>query len=152
MPFETYLPIVEAGGIASPSMELVFIRHGQPEWVRDGLNVENPPLTDRGRRQAQNVADALRDEHFDEILVSPLRRARQTAAPLLAAQGRSEVIAPWLQEIGDPSWHGTPAAHAQEQYRELMARPSLERWTGLEGGESVRAFADRIIALVTSSS
>lgn len=125
-------------------MELVFVRHGQPEWVKDGLNVENPPLTDLGRRQADNVADALRDEHFDEVLVSPLIRARQTAAPLLRAQDRPEVLTPWLQEIGDPAWHGTPASHAQEQYRELLARPSHERWTGLEGGESVRGFADRI--------
>lgn len=127
-------------------MELVFVRHGQPEWVKDGLNVENPPLTDLGRRQADNVADALRDEHFDEVLVSPLTRARQTAAPLLRAQDRSEVLTPWLQEIGDPAWHGTPASHAQEQYKELLARPSHERWTGLEGGESVREFADRITA------
>ena len=127
-------------------MELVFVRHGQPEWVKDGLNVENPPLTDLGQRQAANVAEALREEEFDEILVSPLVRARQTAAPLLDEQGRPEIIAPWLQEIGDPNWHGTPAAHAQEQYKELMARPSHERWTGLEGGESVRGFADRIAA------
>ena len=127
-------------------MELVFVRHGQPAWVHDGLNVENPPLTELGHRQAVNVAEALSDEHFDEVLVSPLTRARQTAAPLLTAQGRPEIIAPWLQEIGDPAWHGTPASHAQEQYKELMARPSHERWTGLEGGESVRGFADRIAA------
>ena len=39
---------------------------------------------------------------------------------------------------------GQAAEHAQEAYRELLARPSLERWTGLEGGESVRDFADRV--------
>lgn len=120
------------------------MRHGQPEWVRDGLNVEDPPLTPLGERQAEQMAAALAGQHFDEVLVSPLRRARQTAAPLLDALGRDEVIAPWLREIGDPAWHGTPAETAQEAYRELLARPSLERWTGLEGGESVRDFADRI--------
>ncbi|NND76232.1 MAG: histidine phosphatase family protein [Ilumatobacter sp.] len=125
-------------------MEIVLVRHGQPEWVRGGLNVENPPLTDLGRRQAQRTAEVLADEHFDEVLVSPLLRARQTAEPLLEALGREEEIEPWLREIGDPSWHGTPAEAAQEAYRELLARPSLERWSGLEGGESVRDFADRI--------
>ncbi len=122
------------------------MRHGQPEWVKDGLNVENPPLTPLGVRQAERMAEVLAGEHFDEVLVSPLRRARQTAAPLLDALGREEVIAPWLREIGNPSWHGTPAEHAQAAYKELLARPSLERWTGLEGGESVRDFADRIAA------
>ena len=26
-------------------MEIVLVRHGEPEWVRDGLNVVDPPLT-----------------------------------------------------------------------------------------------------------
>ena len=29
-------------------MEFVLARHGQPEWVRDGFNVADPPLTERG--------------------------------------------------------------------------------------------------------
>ena len=40
-------------------MEIVLIRHGEPEWVRDGLNVVDPPLTERGRRQAERVAAVL---------------------------------------------------------------------------------------------
>jgi broad specificity phosphatase PhoE len=126
-------------------MEIVLIRHGQPEWMRDDLNVENPPLTELGHHQARRMAKVLATEMFDEVLVSPLQRARQTAAPLYAALGRDEVIEPWLREIGDPNWHGTPYSLAQDAYRELLARPSLERWSGLEGGESVREFADRII-------
>ena len=127
-------------------MEIVLIRHGQPEWMRDDLNVENPPLTELGHHQARRMAEVLATELFDEVLVSPLQRARQTAAPLYGALDRDEVIEPWLREIGDPNWHGTPYSLAQEAYRELLARPSLERWSGLEGGESVREFADRIIA------
>jgi broad specificity phosphatase PhoE len=126
-------------------MEIVLIRHGQPEWMRDDLNVENPPLTELGHHQARRMAEVLATEMFDEVLVSPLQRARQTAAPLYAALDRDEVIEPWLREIGDPNWHGTPYSLAQDAYRELLARPSLERWSGLEGGESVREFADRII-------
>ena len=126
-------------------MEIVLIRHGQPEWMRDDLNVENPPLTELGRHQARRMAEVLATETFDEVLVSPLQRARQTAEPLYTALDRAEVIEPWLREIGDPNWHGTPYSLAQEAYRELLARPSLERWSGLEGGESVREFADRII-------
>ncbi len=125
-------------------MEIVLIRHGQPEWMRDDLNVENPPLTDLGHHQASRMAEVLATEHFDEVIVSPLQRARQTAAPLYAALDHDEVIEPWLQEIGDPGWHGTPFTMAQDAYRELLARPSQERWSGLEGGESVRDFADRI--------
>jgi 2,3-bisphosphoglycerate-dependent phosphoglycerate mutase len=110
-------------------MELVLIRHGQPEWMRDDLNVENPPLTKLGHHQAKCMAAALAGEEFDEVLVSPLLRARQTAAPLYEALGRDEVIDEWLQEIGDPNWHGTPYSLAQEAYG-FMARHGGTRVDG----------------------
>ena len=127
-------------------MEIVLIRHGEPEWVREGLAVHDPPLTERGQRQAERLAGSLRDERFDEVLVSPLVRARETAAPLLAALGVEEVIDPWLEEIRDPMWHGSPAEKAAEAYAELRGRPSHERWHGLHGGESIRDFVARIRA------
>jgi probable phosphoglycerate mutase len=131
-------------------MEILLIRHGEPEWVRNGCAVHNPPLTDRGRMQAEKLADTLRHDHFDEILVSPLVRARQTAAPLLEALGVDEVIDPWLEEIRDPMWHGSPAEKAAEAYAELKGRVSHERWNGLEGGESIRDFVTRIRAGASS--
>jgi len=131
-------------------MEIVLIRHGEPEWVRDGLAVVDPPLTERGHRQAERLADYLSDERFDEFLVSPLVRARQTASPLLEALGIAEVIDPWLEEIRDPMWHGSPAEKAAEAYAELKGRPAEDRWHGLEGGESIREFVGRIRAGASS--
>lgn len=125
-------------------MEIVLIRHGEPEWTRDGRTVVDPPLTDRGHQQAERLAKALVDERFDEILVSPLVRARETAAPLLEALGQTEVIDPWLEEIRDPKWHGSPAEKAAEAYAELRRRSAQDRWHGLDGGEAVRDFVDRI--------
>ena len=130
-------------------MEIVLVRHGQPEWVRDGLNVTNPPLTELGRRQARHAAEVLAGEDFDEVLVSPLLRARETAAPLYELLGRPEEVADWLEEIRDPVWHGTPAEKAQEAYREMWVRPAEERWHGLDGGESIRDFTARIHEGVT---
>ncbi len=122
----------------------MLIRHGEPEWVRDGLAVVDPPLTDRGHRQAQRLAEWLSEERFDEVLVSPLVRARQTAAPLLEALSADEVIDPWLEETRDPMWQGSPAEKAAEAYAELKGRPAEDRWHGLEGGESIRDFVARI--------
>ena len=131
------------------AVEIVLVRHGQPEWVRDGLNVGNPPLTELGHRQAEEMARVLAEEDWDEVLVSPLLRARQTAAPLFERLGRDETVAGWLEEIRDPIWHGTPAEKAQEAYDEMRRRPVEERWHGLDGGESVREFTDRIRAGAT---
>ena len=125
-------------------MKIVLVRHGEPEWVRDGLNVDNPPLTERGHRQARAMSEWLAGEHFDEVHVSPLLRARQTAAPLFAALGRDERVSHWLEEIRNPIWHGTPQAKAELAYQEERARPSHERWEGIEGGEAVRDFVARI--------
>lgn len=41
------------------------------------------------------------------VYVSPLLRARQTAAPILEAQRRGEVIENWLEEIRSPIWQAT---------------------------------------------
>jgi probable phosphoglycerate mutase len=131
-------------------MEIVLIRHGEPEWVREGLAVVDPPLTDRGRRQAQRLAEWLHEERFDEVLVSPLVRARQTAAPLLEALATAEMIDPWLEEIRDPMWHGSPAEKAAEAYAELKGRAAEARWNGLEGGEPIRDFVTRIRAGASS--
>ena len=125
-------------------VEIVLIRHGQPEWIRDGLNVVNPPLTELGHAQAEAMAQQMAMETFDEILVSPLERARQTAAPLYAASERDERIDPWLEEIRDPGWHGSPAEKAEQAYREMRQRPVEERWHGLDGGESIRDFTARV--------
>jgi len=127
-------------------VEIVLVRHGEPEWVREGLNVDDPPLTGRGWRQARAVADVLAGETFDEIWTSPLVRARQTATPLLAERGSvpESVVQNWLEEIRNPVWHGTPRERAEAAYAEERARPSHERWRGLEGGEPTREFVDRI--------
>jgi broad specificity phosphatase PhoE len=45
------------------------------------------PLVDRGRKQAERLALALRDERPVLVAASPWLRCRQTAAPLAAAVG-----------------------------------------------------------------
>jgi 2,3-bisphosphoglycerate-dependent phosphoglycerate mutase len=131
-------------------MELVLIRHGEPEWVRDGLNVVDPPLTERGTRQAERVAEVLAGEEFDEIVISPLRRPRLTAAPSLVQRGLVEVIEAWLEEIREPNWHGTPFELAKKAYEEERSRAADDRWDGLKGGEAARDFVERVRAGATT--
>lgn len=132
--------------LRSEVVELALIRHGQPEWVRNGTSVVNPPLTDLGHAQAGLTAQALVDEAFDDVFVSPLQRARQTVAPFLAATNRDEVIEPWLEEIRDPDWHGQPAEGAAKAYQARRELPSTELWSGLPGGEPMRDFVARVRA------
>ena len=128
-------------------MDIVLIRHAEPEWVLKGLNVVDPPLTRRGHEQAELLGAALGDESFDEVHVSPLVRACQTAAPLFARLGvgaPEDHVSRWLEEIRDPGWHGTPAELSKEAYRAQVRRPPHEQWEGLPGGEPVRDFVARV--------
>src|SRR5579871_5535577 len=66
--------------------EVLLIRHGDAlpdaaEVVLDG-KYDSQSLSALGRRQAQALAERLRDAGIDAIFSSPIPRARQTAAPL----------------------------------------------------------------------
>ena len=121
-----------------------MIRHAQPEWVKDGKSVVNPPLSELGFRQADILGERLKDDRFDHVFVSPLLRARQTAEPFLKHHERPQVIEPWLEEIREPAWHGQPAEVTVKAYNDDAKANSLDRWSGLSGGESVSEFVARI--------
>jgi 2,3-bisphosphoglycerate-dependent phosphoglycerate mutase len=53
-------------------------------------------------------------------------------------------VDPWLEEIRNPLWHGTPQERSIEAYRQERLRASHERWEGIEGGEPPREFVERI--------
>ena len=73
-------------------MRLLIIRHGDPDYARDSL-------TDTGWTEAELLADRLVKEDITEFYVSPLGRARDTAAPTLRRLGREAEILPWLREF-----------------------------------------------------
>jgi broad specificity phosphatase PhoE len=127
-------------------MQLVLVRHAQPHWYSGPGDTHrtNPPLTELGHQQAELVGELLAAELWDHILVSPLQRCRQTAAPLLKRLGREEVIADWLEEIRDPDWSGWTREQVIDAY-ERESKVSIEhRYNGLPGGENIHSFIDRI--------
>lgn len=125
-------------------MELTFIRHGQPEWDRDGRAVQDPRLTDLGQEQARHLGEAFRGRPVDRLLVSPLLRSQQTAAPIAEATGVAPETLPWLPEIASPQWEGTPSATVEQIFAEARSKPLDEHWDGLPGGESFRDFHERV--------
>ena len=84
-------------------IELVFVRHAQPDWEPDGKAVDEPGLTALGRLQAERVAETLARESFDVLYTSTMRRALETAAPIAARLGIEARRASWILELGLPS-------------------------------------------------
>ncbi len=80
-------------------MRLIFIRHADPDYVKDSL-------TEKGWREAELLARRTAQWKVDHIFCSPLGRARDTASKSLKQWGREAKICDWLQEfparIADP--------------------------------------------------
>lgn len=71
---------------------LILIRHGETDWNVEGRyqGQADPPLNERGRAQAHELADELRSIELDVLYTSPLRRCVQTAQIL--ADGWEEIL------------------------------------------------------------
>lgn len=132
-------------------MELTFVRHGEPAWIEDGRGKLDPRLTERGARQAELVAERLAGDRrpVTELLVSPARRAIETAKPLADRIGMEMRVVDDLLELKlPPSWEDAPPTDVIRVLHEARKRPLEAWWHGLEGGESFHDFHARVTAAI----
>lgn len=73
-------------------MKILIIRHGDPDYAHDCL-------TERGRREAELLADRICAMDIKAFYVSPLGRARETASYSLNRLHRTATECPWLREF-----------------------------------------------------
>jgi probable phosphoglycerate mutase len=125
-------------------LEIVLVRHAQPDWEPGGRAVDDPGLTPLGHAQAEHAAEWLAQRSFDAFYTSPLRRVRETAAPIARALGMEPEIRSWLHELKLPSMEGFTSDQVQSFFRDANARQIEEWWDGMPGGESFRHFYERV--------
>ncbi len=84
------------------ALEYLFTRHGESlaNLTRTVSNrvSDYAPLTERGRKQAEELLQALQNRRVAAIYASPLARARETAQILAAGLGLEAQIADALRE------------------------------------------------------
>jgi probable phosphoglycerate mutase len=125
-------------------MDLLWVRHAEPERVAPGTGVPaNPNLTAAGREQAQRLADWLAHEHIDAVLSSPQRRAQQTAAPIADAHGLTVEIVEGLVEYDVQADHYIPMEELRATNDPRLADMMEGRWDAF-GGESPDVFRARV--------
>tara|TARA_B110001450_G_scaffold84531_1_gene80428 strand:+ start:440 stop:1135 length:696 start_codon:yes stop_codon:yes gene_type:complete len=129
-------------------MEIVLVRHGQPEWLKNNEYNLNPNLTEKGSLQAEMSSSIFQKNEVDKIWVSPLLRAQQTLEPFKKA-GVSEDITvhEWLQEMRDSEevdLIGKPNKEIEEFFIKRNSK-SFEEWLVTNHGEYMKEFSDNII-------
>lgn len=110
-----------------PVYHFVFLRHGesignaQSRWQ----GRSEYPLTDRGRAQAQALAERWKAERakFDLIVASPLGRARETAEIIASALGAKIEFDPILLERHIGEMEGLTADEVRNRPRPPYVTP-----------------------------
>jgi probable phosphoglycerate mutase len=86
----------------SSATTLLLARHGQTVWHAENRYAggdSDVDLTPTGVEQARWLAAAVRERGVDAVVVSPVRRAQETAAPAAAALGVEAVVVEDLREV-----------------------------------------------------
>ncbi|MCQ2521051.1 MAG: histidine phosphatase family protein [Lachnospiraceae bacterium] len=73
-------------------MRILFIRHGDPDYVHDSL-------TEVGKKEAEALSQKLIHEKMDYLYSSPLGRAKETAEYTLSKLGRTAKEYDFLREF-----------------------------------------------------
>ncbi|HEV2146643.1 MAG TPA: alpha-ribazole phosphatase [Longimicrobiaceae bacterium] len=128
-------------------LRVTLVRHGTTAWNESGRyqGWSDPPLSERGRAEAERLRDRLAGESFDRVVASDLLRARETAE--IAAPGTAVEAEPRLRELHFGAWEGLT-------WDECTARDGdlLRLWTEDPSahtppeGETVADFEARVAA------
>ena len=128
-------------------MEIVLIRHGQPEWMPNNIYTKNPGLTDLGKIQSQKSSSVFQKNDIDELWVSPLKRAQETFTPFKEkGVAKSTYIYEWLQEMQDDEEEALYGKSSEEimAFFEKRNSQSFEEWTVGNHGKYMEKFSINI--------
>jgi probable phosphoglycerate mutase len=114
------------GATGTPT-RFLLLRHGQTELSgeRRYSGRGDVPLTDLGLQQAKAAGTRLSHLDFAAVLSSPLGRARQTAAEVASASGKTVDLHDGLVETDFGDWERLTFTEAAERDPELH-----RRWLG----------------------
>jgi broad specificity phosphatase PhoE len=128
----------------SAEIELWLIRHGETEWSLSGAHTSRTdiPLTEHGRKRAEELRDYLKGTQFNAVFVSPMQRARETCE--IAGFEDIAVVDEGLREWDYGIYEGKTTAEIRKDV------PGWSVWkdeiVGGETAEDVGERADGVIA------
>lgn len=128
---------------------LVLVRHGETDWNVEGRyqGQADPPLNERGRRQARGVGRELGRLGLDAIYSSDLSRAYDTALEVAKAAGLDVQVDTRLREIRQGEWQGLLVVEIECRYPETFRRWREDPTSATPpGGEDLFQLEERVLA------
>ncbi|MGC4988432.1 histidine phosphatase family protein [Nocardia salmonicida] len=126
-------------------MQLILVRHAQPERVVGDTDAADPGLTDIGKLQADRVPAALAPHDIVRVVSSPQRRARDTALPTATARDLPVEVIDDLAEYDRDLPAYIPIEDAKTEFAEAYARIKAGHLPDQIDGP---AFTARVLAAV----
>jgi probable phosphoglycerate mutase len=127
---------------------ILAVRHGETLWNRETRiqGFTDIDLSDHGRWQAQQLAQALREEPVAACYASDLSRARDTAQAVADVHGHAVHTDPGLRERSFGQFEGHTWTEIETQWPEASHawRQRVPDWAPL-GGESLIALSARVL-------
>jgi len=135
------------------SLRLLLVRHGETESNVHHLldsRPPGPPLTELGRRQADELAERLAGEPVIAVYASVAVRAQQTAAPVAERHGLPVTVVDGLHEVFVGDFEGSNARADIEAFVGVYrAWHAGDHDLPVPGGESGRQLLDRVLPVVS---
>ena len=135
--------------------EVFLVRHGEQDIDHAATAGElvDPPLSLRGRRQAELVGERFARERIDVVYSSNLRRAHETGLAIAGHHGLPTIVDPLLREVEvfrDLPPDKTPLdALGRRQLLGMRHRMQTEkRWDAYGFSESSAAFRSRVVTTI----
>jgi len=127
---------------------LLLIRHGENDFTKKHKLAGHLPdvhLNERGQKQAQDLADALKDVPIKAIYSSPLERAQETATPIATACRLDVQTEAGLIETNVGKWQGRSLASLRmhNHWKVVQHAPSRAQFPE---GETFYECQSRIVA------
>ncbi len=128
---------------------ILAVRHGETPWNRETRlqGFTDIGLSELGQWQAQQLAQALREEPLAAIYASDLSRARDTAQAVADVQGHTVQTHPGLRERCFGQFEGHTWTEIETQWPEASQawRQRVPDWAPPKGGESLIALSARVL-------
>jgi probable phosphoglycerate mutase len=136
--------------LAEESTHILLIRHASNDYIATGRLAGRTPgvhLDDRGKQEAQALAERLASVPLAAVYSSTLERALETAGPIAYRHGIAVYPLEGLVETDCGEWTGASIDEVSrtDLWRLIQALPSYARHPG---GESMTEVQTRMVAAI----